>query len=177
LDEADNELHRFLTYLVAAWQKTDDHIGQAMPDLWEAPERLPIDRPMIGLINSIAAVPTPIVLILDDYQAIGQPDIHHVVTFLLDHCPQQMHLVVASREDPPLPLSQLRARGQMMEIRERDLRFTREESIVFLNQVMELKLTADEVSILETRTEGWIAGLQLAALSMRDRADTEDFVR
>jgi len=177
LDEADDEPYRFLTYFVAALQKTDDTVGQVMQDLWEAPGRLPIDRLMIGLINSIAAVPTPIVLILDDYQAIGQPEIHQVVTFLLDHCPPQMHLVIASREDPPLPLSQLRARGQIMEIRERDLRFTTQESVVFLNQVMGLRLTADEVSTLETRTEGWIAGLQLAALSMRDRADTEGFVR
>jgi LuxR family maltose regulon positive regulatory protein len=177
LDEADDELYRFLTYLVAALQKTDDAVGQAMQDLWEAPERLPIDGLVVGLINSITAVPTPIVLILDDYQAIGQPDIHQVVTFLLDHCPPQMHLVIASREDPPLPLSQMRARGQIAEIRERDLRFTTSESLVFLNQVMDLKLTADEVSALETRTEGWIAGLQLAALSMRDRADTEGFVR
>jgi LuxR family maltose regulon positive regulatory protein len=177
LDEADDELHRFLTYLVAALQETDDGIGQATQELWEAPERLPIDGLLIRLINSIAAIPTPVVLILDDYQVIGQPDIHQVVTFLLDHCPPQMHLVIASREDPPLPLSQLRARGQIMEIRERDLRFTRGESAAFLDQVMELKLTADEVSILEARTEGWIAGLQLAALSMRDRADTQGFVR
>ncbi len=177
LDEADDELHCFLTYLVAALQKTDDHIGQAMQDLWEAPGRLPIDRLMIVLINSIAAVPKPIVLILDDYQTIGQPDIHRAVTFLLDHCPPQMHLFIVSREDPPLPLSQLRARGQIMEIRERDLRFTTQESLVFLNQVMGLKLTADEVTMLETRTEGWVAGLQLAALSMRDRADRQGFVR
>jgi LuxR family maltose regulon positive regulatory protein len=177
LDEADDERYRFLTYLVAALQKTDDAVGQAMQDLWEAPERLPIDGLMTGLINSIAAAPTPIVLILDDYQAIGQPEIHDVVTFLLDHCPPQMHLIIASREDPPLPLSRLRARGQIMEIREHDLRFTRQESLVFLNQVMELRLSAHQVSILETRTEGWIAGLQLAALSMRDREDTEGFVR
>ena len=177
LDEADDELHRFLTYLVAALQKADEHIGQAMQDLWEAPGRLPIDRLMIGLINSITAVPAPVVLVLDDYQAIGQPEIHQVVTFLLDHCPPQMQMIIASREDPPLPLSQLRARGQITEIRERDLRFTRGEAVVFLNQVMDLKLTAEEVSALETRTEGWIAGLQLAALSMRDRADTQGFVR
>jgi LuxR family transcriptional regulator, maltose regulon positive regulatory protein len=177
LDEADDELHRFLTYLVAALQETDDHIGQAMQELWEAAGCLPIDRLMVGLINSIAAIPTPIVLILDDYQAIGQPEIHQVVTFLLDHCPPQLHLVIASREDPPLPLSQLRARGQIMEIRERDLRFTTQESLVFLNQVMDLELTADEVSMLETRTEGWVAGLQLAALSLRDRANTQDFVQ
>jgi LuxR family transcriptional regulator, maltose regulon positive regulatory protein len=177
LDEADDELHRFLTYLVAALQKTDNHIGPAMQELWEAPGRLLIDGLVIGLINSIAAVPTPIVLILDDYQAIGQAEIHQVVTFLLEHCPPQMHLVIASREDPPLPLSQLRARGQIAEIRERDLRFTTQESVVFLNQVMGLRLTADEVSTLETRTEGWVAGLQLAALSLRDRADTESFVR
>jgi LuxR family maltose regulon positive regulatory protein len=177
LDEADDELHRFFTYLVAALQETDDHIGPAMQELWEAPGRLPVDGLVIGLINSIAAAPTPVVLILDDYQAIGQPEIHQVVTFLLDHCPPQMHLVIASREDPPLPLSQLRARGQIAEIRERDLRFTTQESIVFLNQVMDLELTADEVSALETRTEGWVAGLQLVALSMRDRADTQGFVR
>jgi len=177
LDEADDELHRFLTYLVAALQETDDHIGPAMQELWEAPGRLPVDGLVIGLINSIAAAPAPVVLILDDYQAIGQPEIHQVVTFLLDHCPPQMHLVIASREDPPLPLSQLRARGQIAEIRERDLRFTTQESIVFLNQVMDLELTADEVSALETRTEGWVAGLQLVALSMRDRADTQGFVR
>ena len=115
-------------------------------------------------------------LILDDYHVITDHPTHEAVTYLLDHLPSQMHLVILTRADPPLPLSRLRARNQLVEIRAADLRFTVEEAAAFLNQVMGLALSIDQVGALERRTEGWIAGLQLAALSMQDRDDIQNFI-
>ena len=113
--------------------------------------------------------PAAIVLVLDDYHLIEAQPIHEALTFLLEHLPPQMHLVIATREDPPLPLARLRARGQLTELRATDLRFTPAEAADFLNQVMGLGLSAEDVAALEARTEGWIAGLQLAAISMQGR--------
>ena len=116
-------------------------------------------------------------LVLDDYHVIDAQPIHSGITFLLDHLPPQMHLVIASRSDPPLPLARLRGRGESTELRAADLRFTPDEAAAFLNEVMGLELSPDDVAALETRTEGWIAGLQLAALSMRGREDVPGFIR
>ncbi len=115
-------------------------------------------------------------LVLDDYHVIDSDPIDRALTFLLDHIPPQMHLVITTREDPSLPLSRYRARGQMTELRAADLRFTPEEAGAFLNQIMNLNLSAESISALETRTEGWIAGLQLAALSMQGRSDPSSFI-
>ena len=112
-----------------------------------------------------------IVLVLDDYQFISSQAVHEAVAFLLEHCPKTFHLLIATRSDPPLPLARLRARGQTVELRAADLRFTDSEAAQFLNDVMGLHLDAGSVALLEERTEGWIAGLQMAALSMRDRED------
>jgi LuxR family maltose regulon positive regulatory protein len=128
-------------------------------------------------INEAAAVSEDIVLILDDYHAVEQPSIHQAMTFLLEHLPPQMHLVVASRSDPPLPLARLRVRGELLEIRDGDLRFTPEETAVFLKNVMDLELSPPDIAALERRTEGWIAGLQIAALSMQGRQDVSGFVK
>jgi len=180
LDEGDNDLARFLSYFIAALNQIEgieSTIGKGALSILQSPQPSPTEAVLTPLINEIATIPDRILFVFDDYHLIEVQAIHDALTFLLNHCPPQMHLIIASREDPPLPLSQLRARGQITEIRERDLRFTTQECVVFLNQVMELRLSADEVSILETRTEGWIAGLQLAALSMRGRADTQRFVR
>jgi LuxR family maltose regulon positive regulatory protein len=129
------------------------------------------------LLNEISTIPDKFVLVLDDYHTIDARAIDQALAFLLEHLPSQMHLVITTREDPPLPLARYRARGQMTELRATDLRFTSAEAAAFLNQVMGLDLSAAEVAILETRTEGWIAGLQLAALSMRGREDVAQFVR
>src|SRR6185312_15451092 len=124
---------------------------------------------LTALLNEITTLPGGFVFVLDDYHVIEAKPVDAALTFLLEHLPPQMHLVIATREDPPLPLARLRARGQMTELRATDLRFTPAEAAGFLNQVMALDLSAEEVTVLETRTEGWIAGLQLAALSMRGR--------
>jgi ATP/maltotriose-dependent transcriptional regulator MalT len=119
------------------------------------------------LINEIIAIPSHFVLVLDDYHMITTPSVHQALTFLLDRLPEQMHLILASRIDPPLPLSRLRVRQQMMEIRVADLCYTPKEAAAFLQEVMGLGLSAQDTATLEARTEGWIAGLQLAALSLR----------
>jgi LuxR family maltose regulon positive regulatory protein len=129
------------------------------------------------LINEITAIPDQIVLVLDDYHLIETRSIHDALTFLLRHLPPQMHLVIATRVDPQLPLARLRARGQLTELRATDLRFSSSEAAEFLNQVMGLGLSAEDIAALETRTEGWIAGLQLAAISMQGREDTASLIK
>ncbi len=177
LDEGDNDAVRFLSYFVAALQKADPKIGRSVRSLQQSPEPPQPEALWIALVNDIAAAPRPLLLVLDDYHLIHTMQIHQQLAALLDYLPQQMHLVISTREDPPLPLSRLRARGQMSEIRQADLRFSRQEAALFLNTTMGLGLTADDIAALEARTEGWIAGLQLAALSMRQADDIHDFVR
>ena len=127
---------------------------------------IPIESILTTLINDISATQSDVILVLDDYHLIGSKAVDSALTFLLEHLPPQMHLAITSRQDPDLPLARFRARDQLTELRVADLRFTPAEAAEFLNQVMDLHLSAEEVAILETRTEGWIAGLQLAALSM-----------
>jgi LuxR family maltose regulon positive regulatory protein len=176
LDEADNDPARFTAYLLAALQKIDPNIGQAAQVMMQAPQPPPPEALLTGLINDIAATPEPFVLVLDDYHLIQALPIHQQIGFLLEHQPPQMHLVIATREDPPLPLSRLRARGQIMDIRQRDLQFTEEETGEFLRRMMDLDLSADDITTLQRHTEGWIAGLQLAALSMQQSDDLRRFV-
>ena len=118
-----------------------------------------------------------LILVLDDYHVIDSQPVDQALTFLVEHLPPQLHLVIASREDPSLPLARLRARGQLTELRAADLRFTPAEAAEFLNRVMGLNLAAEDITALENRTEGWIAGLQLAALSMQGRSDTAGFIQ
>jgi LuxR family maltose regulon positive regulatory protein len=132
---------------------------------------------LTGLINEINAIQSDFVLILDDYHVIDAQPVHSAVAFLLDHLPPHMHLVVATRSDPPLPLARLRGLGELTELRASELRFTPDETAAFLNEVMGLGLSAADVAALETRTEGWIVGLQLAALSMQGREDAAGFIR
>jgi LuxR family maltose regulon positive regulatory protein len=171
LDEADNDPARFTAYLLAALQKIDSNIGQVAQAMMQAPQPPPPEALVTGLINDIAATPNPFVLVLDDYQLIQALPIHQQIGFLLEHQPPQMHLVITTREDPPLPLSRLRARGQITDIRQRDLQFTEEETAEFLRRMMGLDLSADDIIALQRHTEGWIAGLQLAALSMQQSDD------
>ena len=169
LDDDDNDLTRLLNHLMAALKRTGFDLEPAV-----VLESLPTDSTsaLTSLVNEVTRVgeQTPgeqWVLVLDDYHAIGSPDVHQAVTFLLAQLPDHLHLVVATRADPPLPLALLRSRGQLNEVRAADLRFTSHEAQEFLNQAMGLDLTTAEVDALEDRTEGWIAGLQLAALSLR----------
>ena len=133
----------------------------------QSPQPPPIELILTALLNEITTMPDNFILVLDDYHVIDSKPVDQALTFLLEHLPPQMHLVIATREDPPLPLARLRARGQLTELRAADLRFTPAEAAEFLNRVMGLNLSAEDIAALETRTEGWIAGLQLAALSMQ----------
>ena len=147
-------------------------IGEGVLAVLQSPQPPPTEAILTALLNEIATLPDPFVLVLDDYHVIDAQPVDQALTFLLEHLPPQMHLVIATREDPPLPLARLRARDQLTELRAADLRFTPAEAAGFLNQVMGLNLSADDIAALETRTEGWIAGLQLAALSMQGHHDT-----
>jgi LuxR family maltose regulon positive regulatory protein len=180
LDEGDNDLTRFLTYFIAALnqaEETETTVGEGTLGMLQSPQPPPTEGFLTSLINEIAAIPDRIVLVLDDYHLIESSPVDDALTFTLEHLPETLHLVIATRENPNLPLARLRARGQMTELRVADLRFTPGEAATFLNQVMGLNLSAEEIAALETRTEGWIAGLQLAALSMRGRSDVSGFIR
>jgi LuxR family maltose regulon positive regulatory protein len=176
LDKDDNQEWRFLSYLVAALTAADVRIGSEASQLLAAARQPSPEAVLTSLINDLETTGGDIVLVLDDYQFISQPAVHGAMTFLIEHCPAALHLVVATRSDPPLPVARLRARGQTVELRAADLGFTEEEAAQFLNDVMGLGLDARSVAMLEARTEGWIAGLQMAALSMRDREDVHGFI-
>ena len=177
LDEGDADLARFLIYLVASLQKLKPNFGKGVLAVLESPQPHPIESILTTLLNEIAAFPDNFILVLDDYHVVDSQPVDHALEFLVEHLPSQMHLVIATREDPHLPLARLRTRGQLTELRAADLRFTSAEAAEFLNQVMGLNLSAEDINALEHRTEGWIAGLQLAALSMQGHQDTAGFIR
>ncbi|MBN1978105.1 MAG: hypothetical protein JW918_11980 [Anaerolineae bacterium] len=176
LDEGDNDPARFFTYLIAALRQLDTGVCQATQSLLGSPQMPPTESLATTLVNDIAAIPSPFVLVLDDYQLIHNALIHDALAFLLDHQPPHMHLLVATRTDPPLSLPRLRVRGHVTEVRADDLRFTEEEAATFLNRALRLELDAEDIAALEARTEGWIAGLQLAALSMQGKGDVDSFI-
>ncbi len=176
LDKDDNQPGRFLHYLVATMQEADHTIGNEAAQLIAAAQQASPEAVLTSLINDVDTAGREIVLVLDDYQFISSQAVYDQVVFMLEHSPKTFHLVIATRSDPPLPLARLRARGQTVELRSADLRFTAPEAAQFLNEVMRLHLDAGAVTVLEERTEGWIAGLQMAALSMRDRKDASGFI-
>jgi LuxR family maltose regulon positive regulatory protein len=167
LDEEDHDATRFLTYLVAALQTIAAELGAGVLGVLQSPQPPPTETMLTLLLNEIAAIPGPFVLVLDDYHVLDAKPIDRALAFLLEHLPPQMHLIIATREDPPLPLARLRARGQLTELRAAELRFTPAEAAEFLNRTVGLSLSADDVTALEARTEGWIAALQLAALALQ----------
>jgi LuxR family maltose regulon positive regulatory protein len=171
LDASDNDPARFLSYLAAALHSADAAFGSD-----DAKGPLTVEATLTALVNDVARSPHNVILVLDDFQLIEEASIREAVVFLLERLPSTMHLAIATRSDPLLPLPRLRARDQLTELRAADLRFTAEEATAFLNSVMGLSLTPDDVAALETRTEGWVAGLQLAALSMRERTDVAGFI-
>jgi LuxR family maltose regulon positive regulatory protein len=177
LDEADNDPIRFLTYLVAAFEQALSQIPESIQAMFQFTQSLSAEAVMIDIINEIAAFPGAIILALDDYHVIHTPSIHQQLAFLMEHQPANFQLVIITREDPLLPVSRLRARGQIVEIRQEELRFSLEECADFLQRVMGIKLVKEDVAALERRTEGWITGLQLAALSMQGRRDLAGFIR
>lgn len=169
LEVGDAEPTLFLRYLIAAVQTIAPELGTTTTNLLRAAHIPSLETVMPLLVNDLVQLPEPSILILDDYHVINTPVVHQALVFLLEHLPPQLHLVIATRADPPLPLSRFRARGLLTELRANDLRFTSEEAAIFFREVMGMTLTVDEVAALEARTEGWIAGIQLAALSLRDQ--------
>ncbi|MEJ2710563.1 MAG: LuxR C-terminal-related transcriptional regulator, partial [Anaerolineales bacterium] len=188
LDKNDNQEGRFLNYLIAALQGVDHQIGHEAAQLMAGVQPAPTEAVLTSLINDLDIAGGEIALVLDDYHSISNQAVHEGVTFLLEHCPNTLHLVIATRSDPRLPLVRMQARGQMIELRAADLRFTEAEANQFLNEVMGLSLDASLVAVLEARTEGWITGLQMASiavqaklgqqshLSIRDRKDVLEFI-
>ena len=177
LDEGDNDPKGFLAYLVAALQTVAANIGAGVLAALQSSQPPYTASLLAALLNEITALPDNFILVLDDYHVIDSKPVDEALTFLLEHLPPRMHLVITTREDPHLPLARLRARDQLTELRAADLRFTPAEASEFLNQVMDLNLSAEDITALEARTEGWIAGLQLAALSMQGRQDAARFIK
>ena len=175
LDQRDDDPATFWTYLVSAVRTAVPEVGAAALALLQLPQ-WSTDAVLATLLNELQTVQDDLVLVLDDYHVIEMGDVHDGVTFLLDHLPPQIHLAIATRADPPLPLARLRVRGELVEVRAADLRFAPDEAAAYLGDVMGLTLTAREIAALEGRTEGWIAALQLAALSMQGRDDVTAFI-
>ena len=175
LDQRDNDPALFWTYLVAALQTAADGVGASALSLLQSPPS-PMEEVLATLLNDLHAVSNDVVLVLDDYHVIEARDVQDGMAFLLEHLPPQIRLVIAGRADPDLPLARLRGRGELVEIRAADLRFTPDEAATYLNGAMGLSLTAQDVDALEGRTEEWIAALQLAALSLQGRDDVAGFI-
>ena len=174
LDDSDAELRPFLTHLIAAIQTTDPDLGADALALMDNDRGIPAEAVLVSLVNDLDVAAEPTVVVLDDYHLIEAADVHDAVRYLLDNLPPQITLAVTTRADPPLPLARLRARGELIELRAADLRFTPAEADAFLNEIMGLHLEPAHVAALEARTEGWAAGLQLAALAARGRTGSGD---
>jgi LuxR family maltose regulon positive regulatory protein len=176
LDQTDDNPASFWTNVITALQTVLPEVGADTLVLLASPQPPSIESVLTTLLNQLGAIRGDVVLVLDDYHLIDAQDVHDGMAYLIDHLPPRMHLVIASRADPPLPLSRLRARGELVEVRAADLRFTADEAGDYLNDVMDLHLSPTDVAVLEDRTEGWIAALQLAALSMQGRGDVAGFI-
>ncbi len=177
LDEGDSDPDRFLAHLVAALRNVVPGIGESVLATLGSRQSPPVEETLTPLLNELATASADIVLVLDDYHCLEAKPVDQAVAFLVEHLPSRMHVVIATREDPALPLARMRARAELNEVRAADLRFTPEESAAFLNQVMDLGLSTADVHALDTTTEGWIAGLQLAAISLQGHEDPAEFIR
>lgn len=176
LDDGDNDPPRFWAYLLAALQSALAAVGRQLPDDLRQPHPQVSEALITDLINGLDELQQPLILVLDDYHLIETQFIHDELSFLLDHAPAHFQLVIVTRADPPLPLARLRARSQLLEIRQADLSFTTAEAATFLNHTMGLRISAEDIARITARTEGWIAGLQMAALSMQNAEDVSNFV-
>ena len=176
LEPADNHGSRFWHYVLAALDQVQPGVAEHARHLLISQSQTSLESVVDALVNSCADLPDHFALVLDDYHVIESAAVHEAVSHLVEHMPPQMHLIITTRSDPALPLTRVRARGELAEIRARDLRFTREESAAFLEAVMGLRLTQEQLALLDERTEGWVTGLQLAALSMQGTADLDGFV-
>ena len=176
LDPMDNDPLRFLTYLTASLESASPALTRSITPLLQSPQPPPPEIMVVSVLEALGALTSDLVLALDDYHVIANIAIHETLNKLLEYLPPAFHLAILTRADPPLPLARLRVRNQLTEIRVDDLRFTVDEARMFLSQTMGLSLSGEQIASLEARTEGWIAGLQLAALSMQARGDADDFV-
>jgi LuxR family maltose regulon positive regulatory protein len=181
LDDGDNDPARFLNYLINAFQIAQPGAGERAIAILHSPrtgstKTLPVETLLNILVNDLASIPDSIVLILEDYHVIHTQQIHEALTYLIEHLPAKVHLLLTTRAEPPLPLSRLRGRGQLVELHTQDLRFTQEEAGEFLNRSMGLGLDPEKVAVLSARTEGWIAGLHMAAVSLLSRDDVDTFI-
>jgi LuxR family maltose regulon positive regulatory protein len=175
LDADDNDPSSFWAYVLAALRTAGPEVGASARVLLESPGGAPVTSVLTSLLNDLSVAGEEVALVLDDYHVVRTPEIHEAMTFLVDHLPPRLHLVVATRSDPPLPLARLRARRQLVELRAADLRFDEQEAAAYFAG-MGLELTSAEVATLESRTEGWVAALQLAALSLQGREDSAGFI-
>jgi LuxR family maltose regulon positive regulatory protein len=176
LDEADNDPVRFWRYVDAALQTVDHRLGESIRPALSAPQPVPYSSLVTGIVNDILRIEAHFTLVLDDYHNINDDTVHEGVNYLIDHLPPSVHLLITTRADPPLQLARRRSRGQLCELRASDLRFTSAEVAQLLNTNMKLDLSSDDLTAMEERTEGWIAGLQMAAISMQDASDPHEFV-
>ena len=176
VDAGDSDPIVFMRYLVAMLQTVAPDVGTVVLSLLQSPQLPPLDMLMTLLLNDLVSLPQNTILVFDDYHIVTTPAIHQTLALLLDHLPPALHIIISTREDPPLPLARLRARRQIAELRAEQLRFTPDEAAAFLTEVMGLRLASADIAALEARTEGWIAGLQLAALAMQDHHDYAGFI-
>lgn len=177
LEKSDNDPRLFFSYLIAALQRAFPGFGRQAQEILATPQLPPLQTVLSPLLNELAEINKPCILVLDDYQTIHAGAIHEGVTFLLDHLPPDKHIVITTRSDPALPLHRYRSRGQILEIRADHLRFSVEEVSDYMNDVAGIPLSSSGISMLEKRTEGWAVGLQMAAISLRGTADREKFIR
>jgi LuxR family maltose regulon positive regulatory protein len=177
VDKGDNDPLHFLTYVILGLQTLETGTGKAALTMLQSPQPPPIEPILISLLNDTSHISANLALVLDDYHLVDAGPIHELVAFLLENLPEQMHLIIATRSDPPLPLARIRSQNLLTELRAADLSFTADETASLFNQSLKVQLSTRDIELLETRTEGWAAGLQLAALSLQGRKDRSDFIK
>ena len=177
VDKGDNDPLHFLTYVILGLQSLEAGTGKAALTMLQSPQPPPIESVLVNLINDVIRIPTDFALIFDDYHLIDAKPIHDLIAFLLENMTEQMHMIIATRSDPPLPLARVRSQNLLTELRAADLSFSADETANLFNQSLNLQLSTRDIRLLESRTEGWAAGLQLAALSLQGHKDPSGFIR
>ncbi len=177
VDKADNGPLNFITYVILGLQRLEAEIGEAALKVLQSPQPPPIESILVNLLNDVSRISTDFALVLDDYHLVDARPVHDMIAFLLERLPEQMHMIIATRSDPPLPLARVRGQNLLTELRAADLSFSTDETTRFFKESLDLRLSTDDIQMLETRTEGWIAGLQLAALSLQGRKDPSGFIK
>jgi LuxR family maltose regulon positive regulatory protein len=177
VDEGDNDPLRFLTYIILGLQSLAAGTGKAALKMLQSPQPPPIEPILINLINDVSRISKDLALVLDDYHWVDARPIHNMIEFFLENLPEQMHMIIATRSDPPLPLARVRSQNMLTELRAADLSFSADETSILFKESLNLRLSSNDIHLLETRTEGWVAGLQLAALSLQGRENPSDFIK